>query len=84
MTLAPPFPPGLAKEVRGVGTTWLAAVAAVIVAASLDVPFMPGIEIAAYLLGTVSLGALSMGQSTSTARCPCGCRSPPRGRGCSP
>lgn len=65
MTLAPPFPPGLAKEVRGVGTTWLAAVAAVIVAASLDVPFMPGIEIAAYLLGTVSLGALSMGQEYS-------------------
>ena len=65
MTLAPPFPPALTKEIRGVGTTWLAAVAAVIVAAALDVPFLPGIEIAAYLLGTVSLGALSMGQEYS-------------------
>lgn len=65
MTLAPPFPPALAKEIRGVGMTWLTAVAAVVVAAALDVPFLPGIEIAAYLLGSVSLGAVSMGQEYS-------------------
>mgnify|MGYP003525327211 CR=1 FL=1 len=65
MTLALPFAPPLAKEVQGVGTTWLAAVAAVVVTAAVDLPFLPNIEIAAYLLGSVSLGALSMGQEYS-------------------
>jgi hypothetical protein len=62
MSVIAVLPPSIAKEVRALAAPWLACVACVLVITLSDEPRLVGpLAVIAYLVGTVGLGALSIG-----------------------
>lgn len=62
MSVAAVLPPSLSKEVRALALPWMACVACILVMAVSDAPRLFGpLAIIAYLVGTIGLGALSIG-----------------------
>jgi hypothetical protein len=62
MSVAAILPPSVSKEVRALALPWLACAACMLVIGVTDAPYLFGpLAIIAYLVGTVALGALSIG-----------------------
>ena len=61
MSVAAMLPPSMSKEIRALALPWLACVACIFVIALLSPALFGPLAMIAYLVGTVALGALSIG-----------------------